>query len=149
MGSMMLKDDGNVITAVGYVTIYSSYLEEAVDELLEELFKYCEIDINIGKWRISQKIKKAKILLVDAADNYEELCVFLDSCAKHLNDRNEITHGRIYGSLNTAGPDVLKSGRGSGERTIQSKEVYALANDLLDCQGSVNILSRNVRKPNK
>jgi hypothetical protein len=124
----VLKDDGDIIRGLGYVTLYAAYLEEQIDELLVML-KPVQDGEN-KDWQISKKIKQARKLLNSINnEKFEDLILNLDRCAALFNHRNELTHGRIYGRNNRT--DILKSGRPNvPDREVDSAELYQLATDF-------------------
>lgn len=126
----MLKDDGDIPRAVGYVTIYSAYLEERIDDLLFKLAPLEKYEEQERKWPISRKLKKCEDILkkVDH-DVATEILSDLEKCKQHFEWRNEIIHGRIYAPEYHA--ENLKSGRPNvPDREATSEEIYTLANNL-------------------
>jgi hypothetical protein len=126
----MLKDDGDIIKALGFVTLYAAYLEEAIDELLARLGDIEKFGEDERKWIISKKIKQAKKILNNLdKEKFEDLIKKLDSCKALFEHRNELIHGRIYGRNDR--PDILKSGRPNiPDREVDSAELYELATEF-------------------
>jgi len=56
----LLNDDGDIIRGLGYVALYSAYLEEQIDNLLFILNSVEEFGEDKQRWPISRKIKHAK-----------------------------------------------------------------------------------------
>lgn len=140
----MLKDDGDIVRGVGYVAIYSAYLEEQIDNVLEyiNLIEMCDL-----KQTVSRKIKHVKKVLETILENniieddydvksINNLYENLDLCTQLFEKRNEIMHGYIENNMR--GEYELLSGRHKGKRRIvESEEMYALANELSDLKGMV------------
>lgn len=126
----MIEDDGDITRGMGFVTIYSAYLEGGIDDLLYQLSELEEYVEDEQKWPISRKIKKAqKILKSVKHEVADELLIILTQCKDHFEWRNELVHGRIYS------PEYhqanLKSGRPNvPDRKADSAEIYELVNNL-------------------
>ena len=56
----MLNDDGDIVRGLGFVALYSAYLEEQIDNLLFMLSAAEEFTEKEQRWPVSRKIKKAK-----------------------------------------------------------------------------------------
>jgi hypothetical protein len=130
----MLEDDGDIVRALGFVTLYASYLEEQIEELiklLDPIKKYTK------GWQISDKIVHAKKTVRKLGDGqFKDLVDDLDTCLEIFLDRNELLHGRIYGGINR--PDTLKSNREDiPDREVSSKELYKLANEMDDFRSAI------------
>jgi hypothetical protein len=126
----MLQDDGDIVRGLGFVTLYSAYLEEHIDALLSMLGPVEKFGEDKQRWPISRKIKHAKKVL-SRIDNREfnNLIPDLDICLSLFEDRNELVHGRIYG--NFPRENILKSSRPNiADREINSAELYQLANEF-------------------
>jgi len=126
---LMEKDDGDIIRGLGFVTLYSAYLEEHIDallSLLEHIEKYGE---DKQRWPISSKIRHAKKVLSSIDNNeFPELKPNLDICLSLFEHRNELIHGRIYSNYPRQ-RSILKSGRPNiPDREVDSAELYKLAN---------------------
>src|SRR5665647_1380423 len=106
----MLQDDRDIVRGLGFVTLYSAYLEEHIDALLSMLGPVEKFGEDKQRWPISRKIKHAKKVL-SRIDNREfnNLIPDLDICLSLFEDRNELVHGRIYG--NFPRENILKSNR--------------------------------------
>lgn len=123
----MLEDDEDIVRALGYVTLYSSYLEEQIEMLvvmLEPVEKYSK------GWQISDKILHAKRAIRKLeAPEFDGLVEDLSTCGELFLERNELIHGRIYSGMGR--PDTLKSSRtGVSAREVSSGDLYQLANEL-------------------
>jgi hypothetical protein len=129
-----MEDDGNIVMALGVVTLNASYLEEQIELLLDLLSLYRK---DKGGWQISSKIKHAKAVLTDLDNNrFSGLIIDLDTCLKIFEDRNALVHGRIYAGLNR--PDTLKSSRPNvPDRVVESSELYQLANEMKEFRSAV------------
>ncbi len=141
---MPIKNDGDLIRAVGYVAIYSAYVEEAIEEIITEMQRLdATIDEKIFRQQISQQIKFIKKWCLDHQLLRGQLVGFdhfLDSLSILINQRNEIIHGRIYSVPGSN--DVLKPARRARETKVADPaEVYKLANDLFEVIPSLNTVS--------
>jgi len=126
----MQQDDGDVIRGLGFVTLYASYLEEEIDNLLELLSPVEKFDVTKQRWPTSKKIGQAKKVLRKLNEKeFKNIIGSLDDCTNLFNRRNILVHGRIYAGFNNI--DTLKSGRKNvPDRGIKSEELYGLANEL-------------------
>lgn len=133
----MLQNDGDIIKGLGFVTLYSAYLEEQIDNLLFMLSVIKEFTEEEQRWQVSRKIKKAKEIV--SKINFEgcdDLLEMLGSAKDALEERNKIVHGRIYANFDR--PDTLKSGRpNTPDRVIVAAELYRLANYFSFLQGEI------------
>lgn len=134
----MLNDNGDIIQGLGFVTLNSAYLEEQIDNMLFMLSSVEEFAEEEQRWPVSRKIKKAKQITAKLEfEGRDDLVAVLDEARVAFEKRNEVVHGRIYGSFDR--PDTLKSGRpNTPEREITSTELYELANHFSGLQGEVS-----------
>ncbi len=125
----MKENDGDIVRGLGFVTLYSAYLEEQIDDLLFLLSSIEEIDEKKQRLQISRKIEHAKQLIRSLeTSEFDELIDDLEYCTELFERRNEVVHGRVYANFNR--PDALRSGRPNvPERKIESSELYDLANE--------------------
>jgi hypothetical protein len=126
-----MKDDGDIVRGLGFVTMHAATVEEDVDDLLRILESIEPFDEKKQRWPISFKLKQAAKLV------RELKCDILNSLPDDLenegvglfNRRNEFVHGRIY-----AGQDhtiYIQSGRPNiPTKAITSAELYDLANEF-------------------
>lgn len=133
----MLNDDGDIVRGLGFVALYSAYLEEQIDNLLFMLSAAEEFTEKEQRWQVSRKIKKAKQVAAKFEfEGRDDLVAVLNEANDAFEERNKIVHGRIYGNFDR--PDTLKSGRPNApDREISSTELYVLANHFSDLQGEV------------
>lgn len=133
----MLNDDGDIVRGLGFVALYSAYLEEQIDNLLFMLNPVEAFTEEEQRWPVSRKIKKAKVVV--GKFNFEgrdDLVEILDEAKDAFEERNKIVHGRIYANFER--PDTLKSGRpNTPDQEVLSAELYELANYFSDLQGEV------------
>ena len=107
---MPIPDDGDIVRGLGFVALYTAYLEEQVDNLLFLLQPIEGFPEAEQRWQTSRKIEKAKRLA--AAVQFRDqaaLITDLDACKRLLDWRNELIHGRIYASSDR--PDTLTTPR--------------------------------------
>ena len=133
----MVPDDGDIVKGLGFVTLYSAWVEEAVDDLLRLLAPVEPFSKKRQMWPISQKLKlAARLVRRIASPQLEKLPLTLGAGLALFERRNQVIHGRIY-----VGHDktkYIKSGRrNAATRPITSAELYALANDFLNYRGAV------------
>ena len=129
---MVVVDDGDIIRGLGYVALYSAYLEEALDECLEAYGLDVEASVKVFKKPASAKVKycveQATKLAIDQVAPVAEA---FQRSGELFERRNDVVHGRIYAQ--SFGPDLRRSGRlGVPEREISSAELYELANSLYE-----------------
>ena len=134
---MALEYDGDVVRGLGFVALYSAYLEEQIDNLLVMLQVVEPFPEDEQRWPISRRIEKAKRLVSRLQFEYRDaLLTDLDASKRLFDFRNEIIHGRIYANFDR--PDTLKSGRRNiPERVIEAAELYDLANNLSDAGSAI------------
>ena len=148
--AIMLRPDGDIIRGLGFVTLYSAYAEEQVDNLLELLTVVELFDDGKRRWPISRKLRHA-LKLVEGlpCPDLAGLEQTLRAGPRLFQQRNEVVHGRIYASYERS--DTLKSGRQSvPERQIEPGELYELANSFMayfgDLYGGKGRLARELAK---
>jgi hypothetical protein len=134
---MPLADDGDIVRGLGFVTLYSAYLEETVDECVSVfLAADPSPDDRMNRQPISEKIRYCQRRLQahePLPDELRYLPGALDRTRVVLERRHDVVHGRIY-AIPGAG-DVRRSGRqGVPERQVTSAELYGLANDIFAAQ---------------
>lgn len=133
----MLQNDGDIVRGLGFVALYSAYLEEQIDNLLFMLSAVEAFTEEEQRWPVSRKIKKAKTVAGKFDfEGRDDLVTILDLAKDAFEERNKIVHGRIYGKFDR--PDTLKSGRpNTPDREIEAAELFDLANHFSDLQGEV------------
>ena len=131
---MPLQRDDDVVRGLGFVTLYAAYLEEQVDDLLFMLQSIESFTESEQRWPTSQKIKKAKRLVLELVFEYRDaLLAGLDESKRLLDWRNEVIHGRIYANFDR--PNTLKSGRSNTpDRVVKPDELYDLADNLAEAR---------------
>ena len=139
---MTLKDDGDTVRGLGFVTLYAAYMEEAVDECAQVLLAH---DPGPPERFERQPISERAKYVGERLKAYAPLPEELDGLPNVLNlvadawgRRNEVIHGRIYGGLQGEA-DELRPGRKDGAaRPISSVELYQLANELFSTLAPLN-----------
>lgn len=132
-----MKRDNDIVRALGFVTLYSAYVEESVDEVMERLSLVNKITDKERKFPTSQKIKWC-IKTLESLDNknLNDLISLLKEAKEDLEARNEVIHGRFYASNDRS--DNLKSGRvGVPDREVTSDELYDLAEHFANLQAVI------------
>ncbi len=134
----MTQDDGDIVRGLGFVTLYSSYLEEQIECLLAMLAPIVAFGEDEQRWPISRKIKQAqKIIKKIEFETKDDLLCDLKTCKELFEDRNKLVHGRIYGNYDR--PDTLKSGRSNVPDTdISSQELYQLSEEFFNFRSAVS-----------
>lgn len=133
----MLKNDKDNIKGLGFVALYSAYLEEQIDHLLFMLSAIEEFTDEEQLWPVSRKIKKAKSIAskIDFEER-DDLLANLDAAKNAFEERNKLVHGRIYANFDR--PDTLKSGRpNTPDRVVEPVELYELANYFGNLRGEI------------
>src|SRR2546425_9741331 len=127
----MVQDDGDIVRGLGFVTMYSAWVEEEVDNLLRIMSPVELFSERIQRWNISRKLNHAAQIVRRL--NSPQLSVLpeaLEVGIRLFERRNELIHGRIYASLADR-TDYVQSGRPNvPTRPITSAELYQLANDF-------------------
>lgn len=136
----MIQEDDDLVRGVGFVTIYSAFLEGVINELLSRLSVIEDFSEKIQREPISSRVGRAKKIIASIKDPaVSEICELLDLCSKHFEWRNEIVHSLIKSpdyhveNLQSLRPNVPA-------RKVDPKEMYMLANNLNDLRGSVSRL---------
>ncbi len=132
-----MNRDGDIIKALGFVALYSAYLEEGIDIVMERLSVVKKITEGDRKLPTSKKISRCQSALSSLnSSELDPLIKLLVDAKKLLGWRNEVIHGRIYAG-NDRG-DNLKSGRaGVPDRQVTADELYDLAEALFSMQAAV------------
>ena len=128
----MLPDDGDVVRGLGFVTMYSAWVEDDVDDLLLLLRPIKAFNEKIQRWPISKKLEHAaKIVEHLECGEFETLPDELRKGIGLFEKRNEVIHGRIYAGFDKR--TYVRSGRPNAPtRPITSAELYNLANKFHD-----------------
>jgi hypothetical protein len=140
---MQLRNDGDLIKSLGYLVLYAAYVEEAVDECVNVFSQYLpDMDKQILRQTTKQKIRFIQAHIESNPLTEELVQSQFPSLLKFLlnlfDARNEIIHGRIYGSLKLSEADTLIPGRPeSKERAIAAKEIYDLSNEFFSTLNSL------------
>lgn len=134
---MSLNDDGDLIRALGYVALYSAYLEEAIEEVFTAVNSVNRVDDpRMDRWQISRKLDHIGKSMGGWVKTADELSLFL-ACIGPLKAllerRNLAIHARIYVDPKTG--DVLKPARaGYPDVPVLSADLYHLANELFEAR---------------
>ena len=133
----MLQNDNDIVRGLGFVALYSAYLEEQIDNLLFMLSEVEEFTDEEQRWPVSRKIKKAKSIAIKIDfEDRDDLLANLDVAKEVFEERNKIVHGRNYANFDR--PDTLKSSRpNTPDRVVEPAELYELANHFNDLQGEI------------
>lgn len=134
-----MQNDNDPIRGLGFVALYSAYLEEQIDNLLFMLDAVEKFKDDEQRWPVSRKIKKAKSIARKLDfEGQDDLIYNLGVCKEFFEKRNEVIHGRIYSNFGRPGPDTLKSGRPNiPDRDVEPAELYELANAFRGLMGEI------------
>lgn len=132
----MLKNDGDIVRGLGFVSMYSAWVEEDIDDILKLLGPIEPFEVKQQRWPISRKLKHAaNIVRRLESDELPKLPDALKNAVKLFDRRNEVIHGRIYAGFDKA--DYVQSGRTDvPTHQITSAELYQLANDFWNYRGN-------------
>jgi hypothetical protein len=141
----MLKDDGDLIKACGFLAIYSGNLENELDDLYGIAKSFCPELTDYEHLRFTDKARHLRKALTRAykiapdyaqkADEEPRVSAILRHCKVVADARNEVIHSSIYAE--TDGRTLLKNNRQGTTRHIASAEVYDLANEIWGVHGAV------------
>lgn len=133
----MLQNDNDIVRGLGFVALYSAYVEEQIDNLLFMLDPVEKFTEEEQRWPISRKIKKAQSVAGKLEfEGRGDLLKILDAAKDAFEERNRVIHGRIYANFDR--PDTLKSGRPNVPDTVvEPKELYELATYFDGLRGEV------------
>lgn len=120
----MPADDGDIVRALGYVTLYSGHLEEAVDECAGVLGIQCD-SMEYIQLSLMGKIRRCRER-ADVKPGFQELTLLLCRVAALAARRRHIVYDIIYGSPSVQ--TMLQAGStGVAGCDIKSAELYDLA----------------------
>jgi len=109
----LIDDDGDIVRGLGFVALYSAYLEEAIDEVVETLVAHgVPADADLAKAPASRELRFCKTsirALITTNVEMDRLDQALDHAGRLLEQRNVVIHGRLYERYGA--PDVLRAGR--------------------------------------
>lgn len=133
----MLADDGDIARGLGFVTMYSAWVEEDVDDLLRIMSSVEPFDERKQRWPISRKLNNAVDLVRSLnSSGLDGLPEALKDAISLFESRNELVHGRIYAGHDNI--DYVQSGRPNiPTRPITSAELYELANEFWEYRGNL------------
>lgn len=131
----MVEDDGDIVRGLGFVSMYSAWVEEDVDSVLRQLDHIEPFNDRVQRWPISRKLEHAAKLVESLrSDELKELPDALRAGVDLFEARNEVIHGRIYAGLDKT--DYVQSGRPNvSTRPITSAELFNLANKFMNYRG--------------
>ncbi|MCU7934554.1 MAG: hypothetical protein KZQ99_06705 [Candidatus Thiodiazotropha sp. (ex Dulcina madagascariensis)] len=132
----MLKDDGDIARGLGFVSMYSAWVEEDIDDILRLLGPVEPFMEKQQRWPISRKLDHvAEIVRCLNSGELIGLPKDLEVAKVLFERRNEVIHGRIYAGFDKA--DYVQSGRPNmPTRQITSDELYRLANEFWNYRGA-------------
>jgi len=133
----MLDDDGDIVRGLGFVSMYSAWVEEDVDDILRLLEPVEPFDEKKQRWQISRKLNHAaKLVRCLNSLEVDELPEALEAGISIFEERNQVIHGRIYAGHDKK--EYVKPGRPHMKtRLITSAELYQLANEFQNYRGNL------------
>lgn len=131
----MVQDDGDIVRGLGFVSMYSAWVEEDVDDILRLLSSIQIFDERIQRFPISRKLERtAQIVESFESEELKELPMVLRSGLDLFEARNAVIHGRIHAGFDKK--DYVQSGRPNvATRVVTSIELYELANEFMNYRG--------------
>jgi len=133
----MVIDDGDIVRGLGFVSMYSAWVEEDIDDILRGLNAIRPFTVKVQKLMVSRKLEYTAAIIENfKSPELLELANILQSGVQLFEERNALIHGRIYAEFDRK--DYVRSGRiGNPVREIFSSELYELANKFLDYRGGL------------
>lgn len=130
-----IADDGDNVRGLGFVTMYSAWVEEDVDDILRLLSPIQAFDEKVQRWPISRKLEHAaQIVERLESEELKELPMALRAGLSLFDERNTVVHGRIFAGFDKK--IYVQSGRPNiPTREVTSFELYDLANEFMDYRG--------------
>src|SRR5437660_3753718 len=128
---MSLNDDDDIIKAVGFVAIYSAYLEDELGVLVEIAKKFINFEYKIEEYHLTQQAKILRKKLNRAynitsayflkEEEKERVNAALAAVEKIAKERNRILHSPIIAKQ--GGVDVQVDRKMKTSNIITSKEI--------------------------
>ncbi len=133
----MVIDDGDIVRGLGFVSMYSAWVEEDVDDILRGLNDIEPFTVKVQRWMISRKLEYSAAIINNLkSPELIELPNILRSGVQLFEERNQLIHGRIYAGFDRK--DYVRSGRiGNPVREIISLDLYDLANKFFSYRGEL------------
>lgn len=158
---MTIYDDDDIIRGVGFVAVYSAYLEDEVVKLIELTTHIMPLRKNIHQLSLADQAKHLRKILkklfeqtndwIDKKEEQTQTAHILKIVEKITLKRNQIIHSQLIS--NQAGIITQKSRRLKTENQIKSADVYELANYIFDLTSEVRrvqfTISRLAKHSNK
>lgn len=142
---MTIFDDGDVIRGVGFVAVYSAYLEDEIAELIELTMNLTPLRKNIHQLSLTDQAKhlrKALQKLFKETHHWNgkeaeqtQTAHTLKVVEKITPERNQAIHSQLIS--NQAGIITQKNRRLNTQGQIKSSDVYELANYIFDLTSEV------------
>lgn len=145
---MTISDDGDVIRGVGFVAVYSAYLEDEIAELIELTTGLVSLRKNIHQLCLTDQakhlLKGLKKLFIEThywigkEQEQEQTEHLLKAVEKITPERNQVIHSQLIS--NRVGIITQKNRRLGIEIQIKSADVYQLANYIFNLTSEVRRL---------
>ena len=122
--------DNDEIRAMGYVALYSGYLEEAIGDCFVRL-KCFDTQRTDKTWQVSARIESCAraIGTLPCTEDLDAILADLEQTASVLGDRNTVIHSPLYGQIEST--NVRHAPRPADERRfVTADQVYDLAEEL-------------------
>lgn len=145
---MSISDDGDVIRGVGFVAVYSAYLEDEIAELIALTTNIIPLRKNIHQLCLTDQAKHLRKVLkklfkethdwIGKEEEQTQTAHILKIVEKITPERNQTIHSQLIS--NQAGIITQKNRRLGTEIQIKSADVYNLANYIFDLTAEVHRL---------
>ncbi|HAU1249845.1 TPA: hypothetical protein F8R87_08495 [Legionella pneumophila] len=145
---MTIYDDGDIIRGVGFVAVYSAYLEDEVVELIELTAHITSLRKNIHQLSLTDQAKHLRKVFkklfeethdwIGKKEEQTQTAHILKIVEKITSERNQTIHSQLIS--NQAGIITQKNRRLNTKNQIKSADVYNLANYIFDLTSEVRRL---------
>lgn len=135
--------DGDIVRALGLVTLYSGYAELEIDSLLDALAGSEAPGNQQRTWPVGRKLSEARRMVGRlASSDLAELMERLDQANALFDRRNALVHNGIFSST------LLVNSRVSGaEQPVTADALTELAQQLFSVKEHINAIRQRVLEP--
>ena len=139
----MLNDDGDIVRAIGFLAIYSAYLEDEMVKIVQMVDKFSPFKNKIEQFRLAdqarhlrKKLQKCFEEVSDypAKDNDKQRVDILKDVERIAKERNEYLHSQY---ISESAGIIQENRHQNTSYVITSADIYGLAEDIFQLQGSV------------
>ncbi|CZG10910.1 hypothetical protein SC738_01510 [Legionella pneumophila serogroup 1] len=144
---MTIFDDGDIIRGVGFVAVYSAYLEDQISDLVKLASPHLPTlrenihQLSLGdqakhlRKALSKLFNKSSLDYISKAQEQHQVEKTLKIVEKITAERNEAIHSVLIS--NNMGTVMQKNSRLNTEHEINSAYFYELANYIFELQSQV------------